>query len=270
MIDLFLNFRTAVYTADGEIEHNPRNVAQLYLHGWFTIDILGCLPLNYLVYIPGMVGTPGEGDGSLAEEMGKEAAQLRANKSLRLLRLARLLKILRLVRFQRLIIRWEEELYNVTTLKLGKLVILVAVIGHWLSCAWYFFGDWSEAAAEGEWDVEADGVTKIRGWTFRLFGEDPTIHPMEYRYVTALYYAFMTLTTVGYGDIVPLTSHERWYSIFAMLAGGFTFGMIVGSLADVVQKSDPGSSARVKKLGKVHAFLHERGVPARTTRKVRR
>eukprot|EP01050_Picozoa_sp_SAG11_P031437 SAG11_NODE_9767_length_882_cov_1.106003_1_plen_157_part_00 len=92
---------------------------------------------------------------------------------------------------------------------------------------------------------------------------------MSYRYVTSLYYAFMTLTTVGYGDIAPLTFHERWYSIFAMLVGGFTFGLIVGSLADVVQKSDPGATVRVKALGKVHAFLHERGVPSRVTRKIR-
>lgn len=45
-----------------------------------------------------------------------------------------------------------------------------------------------------------------------------------------------------------------------MLVGGFTFGLIVGSLADVVQKSDPGATARVELLGKIHAFLHENHV----------
>eukprot|EP01050_Picozoa_sp_SAG11_P041251 SAG11_NODE_18385_length_492_cov_1.442748_2_plen_59_part_01 len=37
------------------------------------------------------------------------------------------------------VVRWEEELYNVATLKLGKLVILVCIVGHWLGCAFYFF-----------------------------------------------------------------------------------------------------------------------------------
>jgi hypothetical protein len=262
IVDMALNFRTAVYTAEGELEVHPRPVAIAYLKSWFWIDLLGCLPLNYLIYIPGVVTAN-------SVDVDHLSAELRANKALRLLRLARLLKIVRLVRFQRILIRWEEELYNVATLKLLKLVVLVCFVGHWLGCAFYFFGDWSEQAADGEWDMEADGVTKIRGWTWRQFGENAHDVPAHYRYVTSVYFAIMTLTTVGYGDITPLTTHERWYAIFAMLVGGFTFGMIVGSLADVVAKSDPGNSARSKKLGLIHAYLHERKAPTALTRRVR-
>jgi hypothetical protein len=54
-----------------------------------------------------------------------------------------------------------------------------------------------------------------------------------------------------------------------MLVGGFTFGMIVGSLSDMVRRSNPGDSAKSKQLGFVHAFLHERKVPPMLTRKIR-
>ena len=54
-----------------------------------------------------------------------------------------------------------------------------------------------------------------------------------------------------------------------MLVGGFVFGLIVGSLADVVQKSDPGQSARVELLGKIHAYLHDNNVPGMLTRVIR-
>ena len=51
----------------------------------------------------------------------------------------RLLKLLRLARINRLIQRYEEEFASLmTTFKLAKLIIIIIVIGHWLSCL--FFG----------------------------------------------------------------------------------------------------------------------------------
>ena len=42
-------------------------------------------------------------------------------------------------------------------------------------------------------------------------------------------YAVTTLTTVGYGDRVPNTEHEKYFSILAELAGGLVFGMLTGA-----------------------------------------
>lgn len=36
------------------------------------------------------------------------------------------------------------------------------------------------------------------------------------RYLTAYYWALMTVTTVGYGDVAPHTSYERSFAIVAM------------------------------------------------------
>eukprot|EP01047_Picozoa_sp_COSAG01_P023339 COSAG01_NODE_1409_length_10417_cov_4.920043_13_plen_198_part_00 len=47
-IDLVLNFRTAVYTADGEIEISPKRVRQIYMRNWFVIDFVSCLPFAYV------------------------------------------------------------------------------------------------------------------------------------------------------------------------------------------------------------------------------
>ena len=45
-------------------------------------------------------------------------------------------------------------------------------------------------------------------------------------YIASLYYAAMTMTTVGYGDITPSSSFERVVCIGCMLVGGYTFGMV--------------------------------------------
>ena len=50
------------------------------------------------------------------------------------------------------------------------------------------------------------------------------------RYVAALYWSVMTICTVGYGDIVPVTLAERCFLIFAMLLGASLYAYVVGSV----------------------------------------
>jgi hypothetical protein len=42
---------------------------------------------------------------------------------------------------------------------------------------------------------------------------DPTTDPLKV-YVDALYYCLITMSTIGYGDIVPNTVPEKLYVIF--------------------------------------------------------
>ena len=47
---------------------------------------------------------------------------------------------------------------------------------------------------------------------------------LSLQYLTAFYWAVTTLTTIGYGDIVPITKSEKIYCIFVMLLGGGFYG----------------------------------------------
>ena len=40
----------------------------------------------------------------------------------------------------------------------------------------------------------------------------------------------MTMTTVGYGDVVILSTAERLYACFAMLLGAITFAYMLGNV----------------------------------------
>lgn len=57
----------------------------------------------------------------------------------------------------------------------------------------------------------------------------------------ALWWGIVTLTTVGYGDIVPKTTTGRWAGVMIMLTGVAVLGTLAGSLASFFRLDEPGA-----------------------------
>jgi voltage-gated potassium channel len=72
-------------------------------------------------------------------------------------------------------------------------------------------------------------------------------HPTNQEFATvgdALWWGIVTLTTVGYGDIVPKTPTGRWAAVVIMVTGIAVLGVLSGSLASFFRlDSDKGGSA---------------------------
>ena len=58
------------------------------------------------------------------------------------------------------------------------------------------------------------------------------------RYIASLYWAFSTLTTVGYGDISAVTVGEQLYSMLMMLLGVSWYAYVVGSMSTIMTSFD--------------------------------
>src|SRR4029079_3878005 len=70
-------------------------------------------------------------------------------------------------------------------------------------------------------------------------------HPTNSGFATygdALWWAVVTLTTVGYGDIVPRTTAGRLDGVMIMITGVSVLGLLAGSLASFFHL-DSGSSS---------------------------
>jgi len=96
-------------------------------------------------------------------------------------------------------------------------------------------------------------------------------HPKNPGFATfgdALWWGIVTLTTVGYGDVVPKTTTGRAAGVMIMLTGIAVLGLLAGSLAsffrleskkneagDVVDSGDPGIDAITAELALVRAQL---------------
>jgi len=71
-------------------------------------------------------------------------------------------------------------------------------------------------------------------------------HPTNPEFATvgdALWWGIVTMTTVGYGDIVPKTPTGRWAAVVIMLTGVAVLGLLAGSLASFFRLENVGSPA---------------------------
>jgi len=63
--------------------------------------------------------------------------------------------------------------------------------------------------------------------------ENPQFHELQ----DALWWAFVTLTTVGYGDMVPITAGGRIVAVFTMLFGIAVYSLLIANLTTFVEAS---------------------------------
>ena len=83
----------------------------------------------------------------------------------------------------------------------------------------------------------------------------------EQRYLDSVYWAVMTVTTVGYGDITPQTGAQKLYAIGVMLLGAGVYAFLIGNIASMLNNLDPLRSAHLQQRERLSAFMHYRALP---------
>ncbi len=104
------------------------------------------------------------------------------------------------------------------------------------------------------------------GWLW-LRGHHPGLSYLS-NYLDALYWTGTTLTTVGYGDIIPTTDAEKVYSLLTMVAGLAFFGYLVGLLASIWSRRDPGRVEFNRNVGHLTQAVRATHLPPNLQRRI--
>ena len=70
----------------------------------------------------------------------------------------------------------------------------------------------------------------------------------EKSFSDSLWWALVTVTTVGYGDIVPTSIFGKWLAVLLMLVGIGTIGMLTSALTNFFVKDNPDKQIKLDKL----------------------
>lgn len=241
VIDMVLQFCVAyrVKTPIGtRLETRRFVIRRHYLRTWFPIDLLSILPFDIA--------------GLLVED-----AALAKAKFMRVLRLARLVKLVRVLRASRVFHRWETSIaINYNTLKLLFAFVVFLLASHWIACVWAMLG------LQGE-DGEETWIHNAAPYA----GPVPS-GPAEV-YFTALYWSAMTVTSVGYGDVVPVNLTERLFCTLLMFASGFLWAYALGEVMSALGNTNIHESNFRQMLDDLNHMMADRHLPKNLQRRLR-
>ncbi|XP_044591053.1 potassium voltage-gated channel subfamily H member 7 isoform X13 [Cotesia glomerata] len=230
VIDILINFRTTFVNTNDEVVSGPWKIAVHYLRGWFIIDLVAAIPFDLLLY--------GYNTDETTTLMG-------------LLKTARLL---RLVRVARKIDRYSE--YGAAVLLL--LMATFALIAHWMACIWYAIGNAERPLLKSKvgWlDILAND-------THQFYYHNNTGGPsIKSRYITALYFTFSSLTSVGFGNVAPNTDTEKIFTIVVMLIGSLMYASIFGNVSAIIQRLYSGTARYHTQMLRVREFIRFHQIP---------
>jgi CRP-like cAMP-binding protein len=229
LLDIFVSFQTMLVVEQPERDRtvlvdNKKEIAREYLRRQFILDVLS-------------VGPPFGLFDSYTADADALVAVLGALKCLKMFRILKAFKIMS----QLIVISPRiHQQFNVV-----KVLLLIIYSSHVLGCMYYGI---STIYQEHNWTNNIDSIN------------DPSLadyHRLPWRdeYTVGFYWAAMTLTTVGYGDVGAVNEYERWFSSFVMVLGAIFYAVMLGSVTSAIQELSVSNTGVLDKLKKMDRFV---------------
>ena len=234
LLDVILNFFFAYLNEFGIIIDDRRQIIVNYLCGYFTVDFLGCIPIQLLL--------------SISSTHNK----LELARIYKILRLFRLIKMVRVKKYDRILSHFVS--YFNLNLSLSKIIFMILItflLVHISSCIWYFLNKVE--------DFETS-------WIFTNNLQDKDDFEI---YLVAFYWSSYTLFTIGFGDIKPSSNLEKIWCIIWIVYGALFYSYTFGNLKTIIESYDKKQLVINSKLKKIEDFSEKLKVSMELTGRIK-
>ncbi|POM71828.1 LOW QUALITY PROTEIN: Hypothetical protein PHPALM_11549, partial [Phytophthora palmivora] len=251
------------------IVDNPSLIFAAYKANGFYLDFFAWLPF-----------------GIILESLPAASGQ-RYSWIFRMLRLLRLREIPALL--------WNVcDYYSVSSKAhlVISLVLGVTFMLHVVGCVWFEMAWISEVAIVGHSDTESLGdlsrpdclqhsaLYDNCSWvTFDCYAHIGNVFPAEspdstyqasFAYMRSVYWAIVTLTAVGYGDIVAYSTAESLFAAFWIFVGGIINFGVVGAMSSTISNAMAPHHHHMEKLNKLNNILERMDISEKLSAEIRR
>ena len=210
IVDLFLNFFVAFYTFEEELVRNLKLIAREYLNSvLFIIDLITAIPFGIILTC---VVTDRETESYL-----------------NLLLFIKLFKVWKLMEdssnrnyFNFLFFNGKLVLSSQSQY-MYKFLLIFLLISHCISCLWIYLGNMNPG---DNWIIKC----KILDEGFAI------------KYLTSLYFHWVSIFTIGYGDVLASNLVERIYNCLLLFVGILIYSFTISSLGSMLTSRDEVTS----------------------------
>ncbi|XP_034549142.1 potassium voltage-gated channel subfamily H member 8 [Notolabrus celidotus] len=263
ILDILLNFRTTFVSTSGQVVYDARSICVHYVTTWLFVDLIAALPFDLLYAF------------NVSVYFGVHLLKtVRLLRLLRLLqKLERYSQysavvLTLLMSMFALLAHWmacvwyfigRRELESPGSWDIGWLHELAKRLGspYFLSPLTTLVSSTvSSPGNSSQWNVSGSEVTGPSSWNstqaygnvsggeavsgmgsggggFGALGGGPS---MRSSYVTSLYFALSSLTSVGFGNVSANTDSEKIFSICTMLIGALMHAVVFGNVTAIIQR----------------------------------
>eukprot|EP00939_MAST-03C_sp_MAST-3C-sp1_P000621 g621.t1 len=243
IVDIPIQFCTSYVNSQGAREIRWHRIGRHYFTGYFAIDFVSSIPWDFVL--------PDSGESSTAN---RAASSTRVMKTLRL---AKLMKLGRMARVKKFITTFNEYInFTRESFHVVLAIVMLCLCAHIMACLWAFGGRYGideENFAVDSWQSRAGVVDSKR----------------SDEYIVALYWAVTSVTTVGYGDIVPGSRVEYVIAIIAMAVGVSFYGYLTAVLTAFFLHEDQHQMMVKSKMDALNSYLSKHEYPREMQRKIK-
>ncbi|KAI9087397.1 hypothetical protein K1719_030717 [Acacia pycnantha] len=232
VIRFFLVYRD---TSSNTWIYNHRQIAKRYLKSRFTLDFLSCLPWDYIYKAAGR------------------------KEPVRYLLWIRLWRALRVIEFFESLKKDLRINYHCT--RIVKLLVVELYYTHTAACIFYYLATTLPPSKEG--------YTWIGSLTMGDYSYSNFRHiSLWRRYVTALYFAIVTMVTVGFGEIHAVNVREMIFVMIFVSSDMILGAYLLGNMTALVVKGSRTEKFR-DKMSELIKYMNKNNLDKQISKEIR-